>query len=54
MRDGVASPLNPWPPTSGGGIVLDADEEGGSKVEEELLGDSGICKLWDAVAAADE
>lgn len=58
MRDGVASPLNPWPPTSGdvggGGIVLDADEEGGSKVEEELLGDSRICKLWDAVAAADE
>ena len=51
MRDGVASLLNGWPTISDGGLVLDADETDGSKVEQDLLGDAGICKLWDALHA---
>ena len=55
-RDGVAAAgtaeLNPWPTVAGGAaIVLDANDEGGSTVEEQLFGDAAICKLWDALAA---
>lgn len=34
-----------------GGLVLDADLEDGSAVEEELYGDPAVCALWDAAKA---
>jgi len=49
----VASPAVPrWPPVSDGGVVLDADEPGGVRVEAAVNGDPRICAFWDKVGEA--
>jgi len=38
-----------WPHISYGGLVFDADETGGAKVEVELYNDHRICDFWDKI-----
>ena len=52
LRPPVRLSLKPWPAANEGGIVLDADEERGSKWEKQLHDNVAFCKLWDANAAA--
>eukprot|EP00040_Diaphanoeca_grandis_P035367 m.222224 g.222224 ORF g.222224 m.222224 type:complete len:610 (-) comp33366_c1_seq7:322-2151(-) len=41
-----------WPSISYGGLVFDADEESGAKVEVELYDDPKICQFWAKAASA--
>jgi len=41
-----------WPDIRTGGVVLDADVEGGGKVEVELYDQPEVCAFWDGQVAA--
>lgn len=46
------SPRRAWPDIRRGGVVLDADLQGGLAVEEEVYDNPNVCALWDAADAA--